>query len=100
VLVPRSLAADRRFGSTVAWQGILMLLAREARWSDAGRLAGHAATLWDRPDAHPDRDERARLDEVRALVEARLGVPAAAALAAEGRRLDATAAAALATRAA
>jgi len=99
VLVPRSLAADRRFGSTVAWQGILMLLAREARWSDAGRLAGHAATLWDRPGAHPDRDERARLDEVRALVEARLGVPAAAVLAAEGRRLDATAAAALAARA-
>lgn len=95
-LVPRSLAAGRRFGTTVAWQGILARVAAQQRFDAAGRLVGHVERLWVARGASPDRDERARLEAVTAAVRARLGDEAAAALAAEGRRLGDEAAAALA----
>jgi predicted ATPase/DNA-binding winged helix-turn-helix (wHTH) protein len=95
-LVPRSLAAARRFGTTVAWQGILALVAEQRRFDAAGRLIGHVRRQWSASGATPDRDERARLERVEAVVQARLGSEATAALAAEGRSLDDAAAAALA----
>lgn len=97
-LLPRSLAASRRFGTTVAWQGILGWLAAQQRFDAAGRLLGHVERLWSTGGASPDRDERARLAQVGAAVQARLGADVAAALAASGRQLDAEAAAALALR--
>jgi len=95
-LVPRSIATDRRFGTTVAWHGILVLVAAQGRTAAAARLLGYAAQLWSAHGATPDTDEQGRLNEVRALIEARLGTEIATSLAAEGRLLDDEAAAALA----
>ncbi|KQU66031.1 MULTISPECIES: winged helix-turn-helix domain-containing protein [unclassified Rhizobacter] len=95
-LVPRSLAAARRFGTTVAWQGVLLLLLEQQRFEVAGRLVGHVSRLWTLRGASPDRDERARLAQAEVAVRERLGAEVAAALAAEGRGLGADAAAALA----
>ena len=97
-LVPRSLAAGRRFGTTVAWQGILVLVAQQQRFEAAGRLIGHVRRQWTAHRATPDRDELGRLERVAAAVQARLGADTAAALAAEGRGLADEAAAALAVR--
>ena len=97
-LVPRSLAAGRRFGTTVAWQGILALVARQQRFEAAGRLLGHVRRQWTASGATPDRDERLRMAQVEAAVLAHLGSDAAAALAAQGRALDDGAAQALALR--
>ena len=41
MLLPRSLAVGRRFGTSVAWQGVLALLVAEQRHAAAGRLLGH-----------------------------------------------------------
>ncbi len=98
VLVPRSLAAGRRFGTTVAWQGILLLAAAQQRFDAAGRLVGHVSRVWTARGAPPDRDELARWALVKAAVEASLGAATAAARAAEGRGLSDEAAAALAVR--
>ncbi|HEV8691526.1 MAG TPA: winged helix-turn-helix domain-containing protein, partial [Ideonella sp.] len=95
-LVRRSLAASRRFDTTVAWQGILVLVAEQQRFEVAGRLVGHVRRQWTVSGATPDRDEHARLERVEAAVRARLGVDVAGALAAQGRALDDEAAAALA----
>ena len=97
-LVPRSLAAGRRFGTTVAWQGILALVAQQQRFAAAGRLIGHVRGHWTAHGATPDRDELSRLGRVAAVVQARLGADTAAALAAEGQGLADEAAAALAVR--
>lgn len=97
-LVPRSIAADKRFGTRIAWQCILALVAAQGRAAAAARLLGYASRLWSANGAKPDTDEQGRLDLVRATVEARFGPETAAALAAEGRLLDDEAAAALATR--
>lgn len=96
-LVPRSLAAGRRFGTTVAWQGILVLMVEQQRHEAAGRLIGHVRRLWAAGGATPDRDEQARLQQVEAAVQARLGIDTTASLAAQGQALDDEAAAALAS---
>jgi non-specific serine/threonine protein kinase len=93
-LVPRSIAAGRRFGTTVAWQGILVLVAAQGRVAVAARLLGYLGRLWTARGATPNEDEQGRLDQVRATVDSRLGPEAAAALAAQGRLLDDDAAAA------
>ena len=95
-LVPRSIATGRRFGTTVAWQGILVLVAAQGHIASAARLLGYAGQLWGAHGATPDSDEQGRLNEVQAIVEARFGAGIAASLAAEGRLLDDEAAAALA----
>jgi len=94
-LVPRSLAAGRRFGTSVAWQGILTLLTLQQRHAAAARLIGHVARLWSERSDTPDIDERGRLEQVQAAACAALGEPAAQALAAEGRLLGDAAAEAL-----
>jgi len=95
-LVPRSIATGQRFGTTVAWQGILVLVAAQGRADAAARLLGYVGRLWTAHGATPDTDERGRLEQVQATVEARLGADDVAALAAQGRLLDDEAAAALA----
>jgi non-specific serine/threonine protein kinase len=95
-LVPRSIATGKRFGTTVAWQGILVLVAAQGHTAAAARLLGYAGQLWSAHGATPDTDEQGRLTQVQAVVEARLGAEVAAALVAEGRLLDDDAAAALA----
>ena len=95
-LVPRSIATGKRFGTTVAWQGILVLVAAQGHTAAAARLLGYASQLWSARGATPDTDEQGRLKQVRAVIEARLGAETAASLAAEGRLLDDEAAARLA----
>jgi tetratricopeptide (TPR) repeat protein len=95
-LVPRSIATGKRFGTTVAWQGILVLVAAQGRIAAAARLLGYTGQLWSAHWATPDSDEQGRLKEVQAVIEARFGAEIAASLAAEGRLLDDEAAAALA----
>ena len=95
-LVPRSISTGRRFGTTVAWQGILVLVAKRGRMPAAARLLGYVERLWTAQGATPDAEEQSRLQEVRAAVKAHLGLTTAAALVAEGRLLDDDAAAALA----
>ena len=97
-LAPRALAASRRFGTTAAWQGILSLVLQQKRFEAVGRLVGHVRSQWADSGATPDRDELARVEQVEAAVRDRFGVEAAAALAAEGRSLDESAAALLAAR--
>jgi hypothetical protein len=72
-LVPRSIAVGKRFGTTVARQGILGLVAAQGRMGAAARLLGYTQRLWSAHGATPDRDEQGRMVQVRALVEARLG---------------------------
>jgi predicted ATPase/DNA-binding winged helix-turn-helix (wHTH) protein len=95
-LVPRSLAAGQRFGTTVAWQGILGLVLAQRRLRAAARLTGHVSQLWAARGATPDRDEQRRLEACQASVQAELGQPAFAALLAQGRLMDDESAAALA----
>jgi non-specific serine/threonine protein kinase len=97
-LVPRSLDAARRFGTTVAWQGVLVLVAAQQRHVAAGRLLGHVRRQWEARGASPDRDERSRLEQVEAAVRARLGADTATTLAAQGWGLDDAAAARLAAQ--
>lgn len=97
-LVPRSIAAGRRFGTTVAWQSILVLVAARGRVAAAARLLGYAGRLWAAHGATPDMDEQGRLQQVESAVLAHLDASTAAALAAEGRLLDDDAAAALAAQ--
>lgn len=95
-LVPRSLAAGRRFGTTVAWLGILPLLVEQRRIEAAGRLAGYARRIWTANDTTLDPRERHALACATEAAQALLGRDLAAALAAEGRGLSDDAAAALA----
>lgn len=97
-LVPRLLAAERRFGTSVAWRWILALVAAQEQLESAGRLLGHVNRLRSARTDSPDLDEQVVLDRVAAAVQAQLGAETAAALAAEGRGLDDEAAAALAMR--
>ena len=97
-LVSRLLAADRRFGTTVAWQAIIALVAAQEHFEAAARLLGYVGRLWTERKDSPDLDYQALLDRITAAVQARLGAEAAAALAAEGRGLDEDAAAALVVR--
>lgn len=95
-VVPRLLAAERRFGTTIAWPCILPLLVAQGRLDAAGRLLGYVRGLWKRSPDSQDLGEREALDEVSAAVRAGLGDEAAATLAAEGAALSDEAAAALA----
>jgi non-specific serine/threonine protein kinase len=95
-LVPRSLAVGRRFGTTVAWLGVLRLVADQQRAEAAGRLVGYVGRLWTDDGATLSPQEQACLAHAGAVVVARLGSDLAAALAAEGRGLGDEAAAALA----
>jgi predicted ATPase len=95
-LVPRLLAAERRFGTNVAWRWILALVAAQEHLESAGRLLGYVNRLRSVRRDSPDLDEQVVLDRVTAAVQARLGAETTAALAAEGRGLDEEAAAALA----
>jgi non-specific serine/threonine protein kinase len=97
-LVPRMLAAERRFGTGVAWQAIMTLVAAQEHYRSAGRLLGYLNRLRTSRKDSADLDEQALLDGIAATVQARLGAENAAALAAEGRGLDDEAAAALAVR--
>jgi predicted ATPase/DNA-binding winged helix-turn-helix (wHTH) protein len=97
-LVPRLLAAERRFGTSVAWRWILALVVAQGRLASAGRLLGYVNRLRIARQDSPDRDEQVVLDRVSAAVRAGLGAETFAALAAEGRSLDDAAAAALAMR--
>ncbi len=95
-LLPRALAAGQRFGTGVAWQGLLLLLLHEQRHAQAVQVAGHLCA----PDAplrnRPDRDELARLAAVEAAARAHLGEATTLALLARGRALTPQDAAALA----
>jgi non-specific serine/threonine protein kinase len=95
-LLPRSLAAGRQFGTTVAWQGVLGLLLAQGRHPAAARLAGHLQQRWDTGGASHDPDERRRLLQCLAVARAHLGPDEAEARVAEGRRLSDDAATALA----
>jgi non-specific serine/threonine protein kinase len=95
-LVPRSLAAGRRFGTTVAWLGILPLLVDQRRVEAAGRLAGYVRRTWTANDTRLDVREVQALAYATEAAEALLGREIAAALAAEGRGLSDEAAQALA----
>jgi len=95
-VVPRMLAAEKRFGISVAWRWILAVVAAQGQLESAGRLLGYVQALWSVRKDSPDLDEQSTLHRVRSTVEARLGAEAAAALAAEGRAMDDDSAAALA----
>jgi predicted ATPase/DNA-binding winged helix-turn-helix (wHTH) protein len=94
-LVPRSIAVGKRFGTTVAWQGIVVLVACTGHFTAAARLLGYASRLWNAQGATPDADEQGRLNQIHAIVEAKLGPAMAASLISEGRSLSDEAAAAL-----
>lgn len=98
-VVPRLLAAERRFGTTIAWAWILRLLAVQGRLDAAGRLLGYVRGLWKRSPDSQDLGELEALDDVSAAVRAGLGGDTAAALEAEGAALGDEAAATLAERA-
>lgn len=95
-LVPHSLAASRRFGTTVAWQGILTLVAAQQRHEAAARLIGHVRHQWALSRATPDRDEQARVEQVEAEVHSHLGADRAVQLSEQGQWMDDDTAAALA----
>ena len=97
-LVPRLLAADRRFGTGVGWQVIMALVVAQEHFESAGRLLGYLSRLRAVRKDSADLDEQVLLDRITTAVQARLGAETAAALAAEGRALDDGAAAALAVR--
>ena len=96
-LVPRSLATGQRFGTSVAWQGILGLVAAQRRWPAAARLLGYLTRLWSADGATPDSDEQAKLAQVGEWVERALGFEPTLALLAEGRLMDERAAAHMAS---
>jgi non-specific serine/threonine protein kinase len=98
-LVPRLLAAERRFGTSMAWRWVLMLVAAQGRVEAAGRLLGYIGRLWTTRQDAQDLDEQRLLNQIAADVQAALGAETAAALAAEGRSMDDAAAEALAARA-
>lgn len=98
-LVPRSLAIGQRFGTSVAWQGILGLVAAQRRWAAAARLLGYLGRLWSADGAAPDSDESAKLAQVGGLVERALGTEAMSVLWVEGRLMDERAAADLTSQA-
>lgn len=95
-LVPRTLEAARRFGATVGWLGILLLLAAQQRAEAACRLAGYVRRLWTQGNAALTGDEAAALAGAIMLAQALLGHDLAAALEAEGRGLSSEAAESLA----
>ena len=97
-LVPRSLAADRRFGTGVAWTWILSLVMARQHLESAGRIVGYLGRLWTARRDSPDLGDLALVDRIAASVQARFGADIASALAAQGRDLDDEAAAALAMR--
>ena len=96
-LVPRSLAVGRRFGTHVAWMGILPLLAAQRRVEAACRLAGYVRRIWVEAETTLDPLEVQILAGAIEPAQALLGRDRAAALEAEGRGLDDDAAVALAT---
>ncbi|MDR7268749.1 non-specific serine/threonine protein kinase [Pelomonas saccharophila] len=95
-LVPRSLAVGRRFGTHVAWMGILPLLAAQRRVEAACRLAGYVRRVWTAAETTLDPVELKILAGAVEPAQALLGRDRAAALEAEGRGLDEGAATALA----
>jgi predicted ATPase/DNA-binding winged helix-turn-helix (wHTH) protein len=95
-LVPRSLAAGQRFGTTVAWQGILALALAQGRPRTAARLAGFVRQQWAASRATPDRDEQRRVAQCQAAVELTLGRASATAWMADGRSMSHATAAVLA----
>ncbi|KQV60062.1 hypothetical protein ASC95_00860 [Pelomonas sp. Root1217] len=86
-LLPRSLAAQRRFGTTVAWLGILPLLVAQGRIEAACRLAGHVRGRWMANDTTLDPLELRALDGALDAGRALLGGDITVALEAEGRAL-------------
>jgi len=97
-VVPRLLAAERRFGTSMTWPWILALVAAQEHLASAGRLLGYMSRQRAARRDSADLGEQETLDRVTAAVLARFGTEAAAALAAEGRGLDDAAAEALALR--
>ena len=95
-LVPRLLAAERRFGTSVAWPWILALAVAQDHFEAAGRLLGYVSRQRAARRDSADRGEQETVGRVTAAVQARFGAEASAALAAEGRGLDDEAAVALA----
>lgn len=87
-LVQRSIAAGRRFGTTVAWQGILKLVIAQGGFAAAARLQGYLSHLWSANGAVPDSDEQNLLRQAEAAALSGMGAELAASLAAEGRLLD------------
>ena len=63
-LVPRSMAAGRRFGTTVAWQGILVLVAAQQHF-DPPAACSATWTGWNRAPGPPDAGEQAALGPCR-----------------------------------
>jgi tetratricopeptide (TPR) repeat protein len=98
-LVPRLLDAERRFGTGIAWRWILMLVDAQGHVHAAARLLGHVGEARHARKDATDPDEDKLLDRIAATVRTRLGSERAEALIAEGRSLDAAAAAAIAARA-
>lgn len=95
-LVPKLLAAERRFGTSMAWHWILALVADQGRIQSAARLLGYVGRLSAARKDSPDLGEREVVDRVAAAVRSGLGAEAANALAAEGRSMNDDDAAALA----
>lgn len=90
-LLPRALAADRRFGVRVSHNGLPRIAWLRGDAASAARLIGHV----EQSGGVLMRDEREALDAVRQQVIAALGEPAAQALVAQGRPLTQDEAAAL-----
>lgn len=80
-LVPRLLAADRRFGTGLAWQMIMALVTAQQRFESAGRLLGYVHRRRSASKDSADLGAEALLDRITAQVQERLGVEAAAGLA-------------------
>ncbi|WP_284617644.1 ATP-binding protein [Aquabacterium humicola] len=95
-VLPQLLAAERRFGTGVAWRWILSLVEAQRHWRSAGRLLGFVAARRALRQDAVSPDEQQLFDRVAGAVQAALGAETAAALSSEGRGLDEGAAAALA----
>lgn len=93
-LVSGLLAVGRRFDTTVAWLGILPLLAEQRRVEQACRLAGHARHFWIESETKLDPVQEAAIGRAMAPAQALLSLEVA--LEAEGRVLTDDQAAALA----
>ena len=98
-LIPRLLAAERRFGTNLAWQWVLALLVAQARFDAAARLLGYVQRRQEVDQDTMEELGRQSLKRSATAVRDKLGAEAAAALAAEGRGLDRAAAEALAAQA-
>ena len=95
MLVARTVAAGRRFGTSVIWLSLLLLLTAQQRADAAARLAGYASRLWTASEGELDAQESLCIERALACSREHLGAAATQALEAEGRGLDEAAVAAL-----